>query len=95
MSPQAYAGRCALNVMLSITFGSRTDSIHDPIVGEGLRLSREFMNITGPVSNLVDFIPVLERLPSGIRSRGRKLHSDLVDTHGGWIKKLDGEMKSD
>jgi hypothetical protein len=60
INPQVYAGRCSLNNMLTITFGCRADSIHHPIVGRALRLSREFMKITGPVSNLVDFVPILQ-----------------------------------
>jgi hypothetical protein len=79
INPQVYAGRCSLNNMLTITFGFRADSIHHPMVGRALRLSREFMNIIGPVSNLVDFVPMLQRLPSHMRSRARKLHSDLIE----------------
>jgi hypothetical protein len=31
--------------MLTITFGTRTDNIADPLVGQALRLSREFMSV--------------------------------------------------
>jgi hypothetical protein len=64
INPQVYAGRCSLNNMLTVTFGFPADSIHHPMVGRALHLSRDFMNITGPVSNLVDFMPMLQRLPS-------------------------------
>ena len=60
INPQAYAGRCSLNNMLTITFGFRTDSINHPVVADALRLSRAFMNCTGPVSNIVDFVPLLQ-----------------------------------
>jgi hypothetical protein len=40
---QPHAGRASLNNMLSIVFGFRTDSIYHPLVGQALRLSREFM----------------------------------------------------
>lgn len=43
INPQPHAGRCSLNNMLTIVFGTRTDSIDHPLVGRALRLSREFM----------------------------------------------------
>lgn len=43
INPQPHAGRCSLNNMLTIVFGTRTDSIDHPLVGHALRLSREFM----------------------------------------------------
>ncbi|KAI1193754.1 cytochrome P450 [Nemania serpens] len=85
VNPQPYAGRCSLNNMLTIVFGTRTMSVSDPLVGKALRLSREFMNCTGPVSNLVDFSSLLQKLPSRLQKRGQKLHEDLVDTYGGMI----------
>jgi hypothetical protein len=60
INPQVYAGRCSLNNMLTITFGFRTDNIHHPMAGRAPSLSRESMNITGLVSNLVDFVPMLQ-----------------------------------
>ncbi|KAJ4292525.1 hypothetical protein N0V90_009188 [Kalmusia sp. IMI 367209] len=93
INPQTYAGRCSLNNMLTITFGFRTDSIRHPMVGTALRLSRAFMNCTGPMSNLVDFVPLLQWLPSPLRSRGKQLHRDLVETYGGLIKGVERRMK--
>ncbi|KAF9486131.1 cytochrome P450, partial [Pholiota conissans] len=93
INPQPHAGRCSLNNMLTITFGMRTDSIDHPLVAEALRLSREFMNCTGPVSNLIDFIPVFQKLPSYMKNRGQKLHRDLVATYGGMINNIDQRMK--
>ena len=43
INPQPHAGRCSLNNMLTITFGTRTDTIDHPLVARALRLSREFM----------------------------------------------------
>lgn len=43
VNPQPYAGRCSLNNMLTIVFGTRTNSVHDPMVKTSLRISREFM----------------------------------------------------
>lgn len=45
INPQPHAGRCSLNNMLTITFGTRTNNIADPLVGQALRLSREFMSV--------------------------------------------------
>ncbi|KAF5318738.1 hypothetical protein D9619_011047 [Psilocybe cf. subviscida] len=93
VNPQPHAGRCSLNNMLTITFGMRTDTLEHPLVGRALRLSREFMNCTGPVSNLTDFVPILQKLPNYMRTRGEKLHSDLVETYGGMINDIDARMQ--
>ena len=93
VNPQTYAGRCSLNNMLAITFGLRTDSIHHPMVKRCLEFSREFMNLTGPVSNLVDFIPVLQKLPTPIRTRGRRLQQGLVATYGGFVKNVEDRVR--
>jgi cytochrome P450 len=94
INPQTYAGRCSLNNMLTITFGLRADSIHHPIVAEALRLSRAFMNCTGPMSNIVDFVPLLQRLPSPLKSKGKALHRDLVQTYGGMINDIKMKMQA-
>ncbi|KAG6363664.1 hypothetical protein INS49_008765 [Diaporthe citri] len=43
VNPQPYAGRCSLNNMLTIVFGTRTGSVNHPMVSAALRLSREFI----------------------------------------------------
>ena len=43
VNPQPHAGRYSLNVMLTIVFGTRTDTLEHPLVGRVLKLSREFM----------------------------------------------------
>ncbi|KAJ7648055.1 cytochrome P450 [Roridomyces roridus] len=93
INPQPHAGRASLNNMLSVVFGTRTGSIYHPLVGQALKISREFMNVTGPVSNLVDFIPILQHLPTPMHRRGEKLHEKLVETYGGMIKDLDHRMQ--
>ncbi|PVH91546.1 cytochrome P450, partial [Periconia macrospinosa] len=70
------------------------DSINDPLVGQGLRLSREFMNITGPVSNLVDYVPLLQKLPTSTRDRARRLHADLVEAYGGLVESTYEKMQA-
>ncbi|KAK8122217.1 hypothetical protein PG984_010887 [Apiospora sp. TS-2023a] len=93
VNPQPFAGRCSLNNMLTIVFGIRTESVDDPLVSTALRLSREFMNCTGPMSNIVDFLPVLRIFPSEMRSRAIQLHRDLVETYGGMIQDIHERIK--
>ena len=45
------------------------------------------------MSNLVDFIPLLQYLPTPMRTRGRNLHRGLVDTYGGFINEIDHKLK--
>ena len=52
-----------------------------------------FRNCTGPVSNLIDFIPILQKLPLYMKTRAKKLHADLVDTYGGMILETDERLK--
>jgi cytochrome P450 len=46
------------------------------------------------VSNLVDFIPLLQKVPNPMHTRGKELHKGLVDTYGGIIKEIEGKLKS-
>ncbi|KAB8222023.1 cytochrome P450 [Aspergillus novoparasiticus] len=93
VNPQPHAGRCSLNNMTTITFSFSTDSIKHPLVGQALKLSRELMNCAGPMSNLVDFVPLLQYLPTPMHQCGKKLHEDLVKTYGGIIKDTERGMK--
>ncbi len=43
IDPSPYASRFALNNILMLIYGTRTESMGDPIVKEVLRISREFM----------------------------------------------------
>jgi cytochrome P450 len=49
-------------------------------------------NTTGPVSNIVDYVPLLQRLPSTMHSRARQLHQDLMRTYGGMINEIRQRM---
>ncbi|KAJ3474182.1 hypothetical protein NLG97_g9955 [Lecanicillium saksenae] len=93
VDPQLHSGRCSLNNMTNIVFGFRTDSIDHPLVKRAWALSLEFMNCTGPMSNFVDFIPILQKMPSSLQKRGRRLHTDLVETYGGLIKDVEMKMR--
>ncbi|KAG7085967.1 hypothetical protein E1B28_003492 [Marasmius oreades] len=95
VNPQPHAGRCSLNNMLTVAFGMRTDSIDHPLVAKALRLSREFMNCTGPVSNLTDFVPLFQKIPGNYMiTRAQQLHKDLVETYGGMILEIEARMNA-
>jgi hypothetical protein len=49
-------------------------------------------NCTGPMSNLVDFVPLLQKFDTPLHARGKKLHNDLVSTYGGLIKDVEKKM---
>lgn len=46
------------------------------------------------MSNLVDFVSLLQYIPTPMHQRGKKLHKGLVDTYGGIIKDIEQKMKS-
>ena len=50
LNPQPHAGRSTLNTMLTIIYGTRTDTFEDPLVEHALKLSREFMSVPSPNS---------------------------------------------
>lgn len=52
------------------------------------------MNCTGPMSNIVDFVPLLQWLPSPLKSKGKALHRDLVQTYGGMINEIKKKMQA-
>ncbi|KAG8533421.1 uncharacterized protein KY384_002204 [Bacidia gigantensis] len=89
-----HAGRCSLNNMLTITFGMRTNSIEHPLVRQALQLSREFMNCTGPMSNLVDFIRPLQFIPTFMQRRGKRLHDTLIKTYGEIIDGMEQDLNA-
>ncbi|KAF7783859.1 hypothetical protein Agabi119p4_24 [Agaricus bisporus var. burnettii] len=94
VNPQAHAGHYTLNNMLNIIFGIRTDSMDHPLVHQALKLSREFMNCTGPVSNLTDYVTLLQYLPkNSMIARGKKLQSDFLATYGCMVKELEARLK--
>ena len=46
------------------------------------------------MSNLIDFVPLLQLIPTTMQRRGKKLHQDVVETYGSLIngikQRLDG-----
>ncbi|TFY52985.1 hypothetical protein EVJ58_g9703, partial [Rhodofomes roseus] len=94
VNPARYVGRYVLNNMLSVTFGTRTGSVADPLVKRALPLGMEFMRLTGPWSNAVDFIKPLQWIPTRTRSRGRKLRQDFLDVYGAMVRLVKERMDS-
>jgi len=92
INPSHYAGRYALNNMLTISFGTRTDTASDPLVERALAMAMEFMDLTGPWSNPIDFIEPLQWIPTRMRSRGRKLHDDLIEVYGAMILRVKARL---
>ncbi|KAF5366392.1 hypothetical protein D9758_009770 [Tetrapyrgos nigripes] len=92
VNPAHFSGRYALNNMLSISFGTRTDSTSDPLIKKALELAMDFMDLTGPWSNMVDFFEPLQWIPTTTRSRGRKLHDDLISVYGAMINSVRARM---
>ncbi|KAH9481030.1 Cytochrome P450 monooxygenase [Psilocybe cubensis] len=94
VNPAHYAGRFALNNMLFMSFGIRTVSASDPLVATALDLAMEFMDLTGPWSNCVDFFEFLQYLPTQKRTRGRILHDSLINVYGGMISDFKDKLRS-
>ncbi len=46
------------------------------------------------MSNLVDFVPVLQLFPNHMQTHGQKLHEALLEMYGGLIKKIEVELNS-
>jgi len=92
INPAHFVGRYALNNMLTISFATRTDSTMDPLTERAMALATEFMDLTGPLSNTVDFIEPLQWLPTLTRSRGRRLHDGIVEVYGAMIMRVKARM---
>ncbi|TFK73810.1 cytochrome P450 [Pluteus cervinus] len=95
VNPHHYAGRFVLNNMLTVSFGMRTDSSDDPLVSRALYLADEFMELTGPFSNIIDFIEPLQWLPTSQRTRGRKLRDGMIEVYGAMINQVKERMDND
>ncbi|KIJ41518.1 hypothetical protein M422DRAFT_60430 [Sphaerobolus stellatus SS14] len=92
INPAAHVGRFSLNNMLALSFGFRSYSATDPLVVKALELGHEFMQLTGPWSNIIDFITPLQWIPTRMRSRGRRLHTDFMEVYGGLMLELKRKM---
>ncbi|KAG6911006.1 hypothetical protein DXG01_005421 [Tephrocybe rancida] len=92
VNPTHFCGRFALNNMLIISFATRTDSTRVPLVEKALELAQEFMDLSGPWSNAIDFLEPLQWVPTKMRTRGRKLHDGLIDVYGSMINRVQARM---
>lgn len=95
--------------MCSIAFGFRTDSLDHPLVSRALEMNREFMSVyslvreysltaesrrlSGPMSNALDMFPILQKFPSTTRVRAAKLHQDLREVYGGYVKDVERKLE--
>lgn len=77
-----------------ITFGALRAYVADSRV---LALSHDFMNMTGPMSNLVDFLPtwLQEGLPWEMKRRANELNTALMETYGQEVRRVERDMKND
>lgn len=48
--------------------------------------------MSGPFSNMIDFIEPLQKLPSNRKSRGHKLHENLIEVYGAMILRVKSRM---
>lgn len=48
--------------------------------------------LSGPLSNIVDFIEPLQWLPTRSRSRGRRLHDGILEVYGAMIMRVKARM---
>ncbi|KAJ7219702.1 cytochrome P450 [Mycena haematopus] len=63
-------------------------------VSYALVLAMEFMDLTGPWSNAIDFIPLLQWIPSRMKTRGRKLNTAMVEVYGAMYLKVKDRITS-
>ncbi|KAI9451204.1 cytochrome P450 [Russula earlei] len=92
INPANFVGRYTLNNMLTISFATRTGSTLDPLTERALAIATEFMNLTGPLSNIVDFIEPLQWIPTPKRSRARRLHDEIMNVYGTMIMQVKARM---
>ncbi|KAF7352574.1 Cytochrome P450 2F2 [Mycena venus] len=92
VDPASYADRYAVNNMLSVSFATRSDS-SSGLVKRALEIGKDFMDLTGPFSNAIDFLEPLQWIATRTRSRGRKVHDDLIRFYGGLYSALKARME--
>jgi len=92
IDPAHFVGRFALNNMLTISFATRTDSALDPLTERALALAKEFNELAGATSNIVDFVKPLQWIPTSMRSRGRRLHDEIIEVYGAMIAQVKARM---
>jgi hypothetical protein len=48
----------------------------------------------GALSNVIDFVKPLQWIPTSIRSRGRRLHDQILEVYGAMINRMKARMDS-
>ncbi|KAI0050012.1 cytochrome P450 [Auriscalpium vulgare] len=86
------SGRYPFNNMFRLSFGTRTETNKDPLIERALTLANEFMLLSGPWTNAVDFIKPLQWLPTQKRARAHKLHDQIIETYGALILRVQARM---
>ncbi|KAF5372255.1 hypothetical protein D9757_009648 [Collybiopsis confluens] len=95
LNPYHCTARFALNNMLFISFGMRTNDREDPLIEKAVELALEFNKLTGPWSNPVDFFKPLEWIPTSKRTRAYKLHQNIIDVYGSMILRVKAKLDAD
>ncbi|KAI9450375.1 cytochrome P450 [Russula earlei] len=89
INPANFVGWFVLNNMLTISFTTQTSST---LTEHVLAIATEFMNLTGPLSNIVDFINLLQWIPSPKQSHTRRLHDEIMNVYGTMIMQVKAQM---
>jgi len=92
ISPTHDCVRYALNVMLAMSIGTRTNSTSDPLIEHTLAIAMEFNDLTGPFCNAPDFVTFLQWIPTKLQTRARKLHDELISAYGGLLRSVQARM---
>lgn len=74
--------------MLTVSFGMRTTFVGDPLVERIQKLVTEFDDITGPLSNAIDFVKPLQFIPTPLKLRAHKLHQEIRIVYGDMIEQM-------
>lgn len=56
-------------------------------------LTAESRRLSGPMSNALDMFPILQKFPSTTRVRAAKLHQDLREVYGGYVKDVERKLE--
>ncbi|KAJ4466766.1 cytochrome P450 [Lentinula aciculospora] len=92
LNPHHHVGRFALNNMLLISFGIRTENTEDPLISRAIELAMVFNDLTGPLSNIIDFFEPLQWIPSTMRTRAHNLRRDFLEVYGSMILRVKAKL---
>ncbi|KAL1919086.1 uncharacterized protein VTP21DRAFT_2467 [Calcarisporiella thermophila] len=81
----------SMNVMMSVIFGRRAETMEDPEFKDSLRLTQELTALSGPEVMLIDMVPLLKYIPNPIMSKAKR----LVALEKKVFKQLVGRVRED